>query len=102
MEIYIAERKLQFSIKGSGVRQDFCIRIGRPYLVDTDKIDFPAKEGFAGCSITVVGLDETHPDVYGADTVQAVNLASNLEAFLKRIQKKYDIYWPSGEPYFDE
>jgi hypothetical protein len=99
---FIAERKLLYSLKGSGERRNLIIRIGVPYLVKEGMVDFPVGEGFAGCHVEIDGLDETYPEVYGADTVQALNLASNLEPLLKRLQKKYDFYWASGEPYFDE
>ncbi len=102
MEKFIAERKLQYSEKGSDIRKNFSIRISAPYPVDERKVEFPIKEGFSGCSIYIDGLGETLPDVYGADSLQAVNLASNVEPFLERLQKKYEIYWSSGEPYFDD
>jgi len=41
-------------------------------------------------------------DVYGMDSLQAVNMASNIDAVLERLGKKYDFYWSSGEPYFDD
>jgi hypothetical protein len=100
--VFIAERKLLYSQKGSDLRRPFCIRIGLPYVVTDDMVGYPVGEGVAGCAIRIEGLDRELPDVYGADSVQAVNIASNLEPFLNRLQKEYDIFWASGEPYFDE
>lgn len=100
MQQFIAERKLLYSPKGSDVRREFVIRIGVPYPVEEHMVDFPIGNGFAGCHVEIEGLNETYSEVYGADSLQAVNLASNVEPFLKRLQKKYDLYWSSGEPYF--
>jgi len=101
MQQFIAERRLLYSPKGSDDRREFVIRIGAPYLVEEHMVDFPIKNGFAGCHVEIEGLSETYSEVYGADSLQAVNLASNVEPFLKRLQKKYDLYWSSGEPYFE-
>ena len=99
---YIAERKLQYSEKGSTKRNTFFIRISEPFFVEQSMVSFPLDGEIHGCKVDIDGLDETYPDVYGADALQAVNLASNVESMLKRLQKKYDIFWFSGEPYFDD
>lgn len=101
IEKFIAERKLQFSTKGDSVLKEFSIRISEPFPVDQGTVSFPVGEGCFGCHVIVEGLDEIYPDVYGADSLQAVNLASNVEPFLKRLHKKYDIYCMDGEPYFE-
>jgi hypothetical protein len=100
--LFIAERNLLYSEKGSDVRRPFSIRIGRPYLVREGMVDYAVGEGFAGCSISIDGLDRAVPDVFGIDSIQAISIASNLEPFLKRLQRDYDVFWASGEPYFDD
>lgn len=99
---YIAERRLLYSLKGSSVRKALVVRISAPYVVDENMIGHPVAEGVAGCSVEFDGLSGESFDVYGTDTLQAVNMASNIEAVLERLSKKYDFYWPTGEPYFDE
>jgi hypothetical protein len=48
-----------------------------------------------------VGDGEPH-HIYGADSVQALELAvSMIEPFLEQLSKKYDIYFPTGENYFE-
>ncbi|WP_372720329.1 hypothetical protein [Immundisolibacter sp.] len=59
-------------------------------------------DDMAVCHVEFNGLDEHNFNVYGMDSLQAVNMASNIEAVLERLSKKYDFYWPSGEPYFDD
>ncbi len=102
MQQYIAERRLLYSSKGSDVRRAFVIRISLPYVVKEDRTSSPMGNVHAGCHVEIEGLNEKYSEVYGADTLQAVNLASNVEPFLKRLQKKYDLYWESGEPYFED
>jgi hypothetical protein len=101
MKQHVAERKLLYSVKGSEVRKEFTIRICAPYQVREDMVDFPIGNGVFGCHVEIEGLNETYSEVYGADAVQAINLASNLEPFLRRIQTKYDLFWTSGDSYFD-
>ena len=101
MKKYIAERKLLFSLKGEPERNEFVIRISEPYQVEQSMVDFPIGEGLAGCSIDMVGLPDKEHDLYGVDSVQALNLATNLEPLLERLQRKYDLYWLSGDPYFE-
>lgn len=98
----MAKRILLYSLKGSDIRNKFLIRIGSPYIVDQDMVEFPIGEGLVGCRVETEGLEkEYHHEVYGIDEIQAINIASDLEPFLTRLQKKFDLYWPSGEPYFD-
>ncbi len=103
MKKFIAERKLLYSLKGSNIRKEFVILLYPPYLVQDGMVNFPVgEEGCWGCHIEIAGLDEKYSEVYGADSLQAVHLASNVEPFLSRLQKKYDLFFPSGEPYFDD
>lgn len=101
MQNFIAERRLLYALKGSDTRKEFVIGISAPYLVSQSMVTYPIGEGFAGCDLRLEGIDEEGEKLYGADSLQAVNLASNVEAFLKRLQEKYDLFWLSGESYFE-
>ena len=102
MKNFIAERRLLYALKGSDIRKEFVIGICAPCPVDQSMVTYPIGEGFSGCEVRLEGLDEEGEKIYGADSLQAVNMASNVEAFLKRLQEKYDLFWLTGEPYFDE
>lgn len=103
MTEWIAERKLLFVPKGGGERKELAIRIGRPYLVEPDKVNFAVHKGAGGCTVEFFGIDGGYLDnVYGADLLQALQLATDVEPILKRLSKKYDFYFPDGEPYFEE
>ena len=108
MTKWIASRELLFSPKGADDRRELTIRIGEPYIVQEGDVSFRLSKVMMGCSIEVKGIDgnevfegsNTH-EVYGADSVQALEIAVNVEPLLRRLNKKYDIYFPDGELYFD-
>ena len=102
MKRTIAERKLLYSPKGSDVRKEFLIRVDAPYIVDPSKVDFSVGETpVIGCHIETEGLEEEYlHEMYGVDEFQAVDIAIDIDPFLKRLSKKYDLYWPDGESYF--
>jgi hypothetical protein len=102
MTKWIAERKLLYALKGSKERKDLTVRISQPYLVESGSVNFTVADGTGGCSVEFQGIDEDYLDeVYGADLLQALQLATDIEPTLRRLSKKYDLYFPSGEPYFD-
>lgn len=103
MKECIAERKLVFVQKGSAEGGELLIRIGRPYLVDPQKVNFRVSEDTAGCAVEFFGLEKEYIDqVYGADLLQALQLAADVEPKLKRLSEKYDLFFPTGEPYFGD
>ncbi len=46
--------------------------------------------------------NETLGGVYGADSLQALQLAVDIEPILKRLSNRYDFFFPNGDGYFDE
>ena len=102
MTTFIAERRLFFSPKGSDERAELVIRIGAPFVVEEGSVDFPVGDGISGCRVEFDGLSGEHCDtVYGADLLQALQLAADVEPTLERLRTKYDFFFPTGEPYFD-
>jgi hypothetical protein len=99
---FIAERNLFFSEKGSSHRRELKVRVSSPYAIDQKLVKFPVDETMAACYVEFGGMDEQSFEVYGMDSVQAVNMASNLEAVLERLSLKYDFFWATGEPYFED
>lgn len=91
-----------FSRKNDGVRKKLTVGICAPKVVAQDKVQYPVDGVMSICHVDIEGLDEHSFDVYGTDSMQAVNLASNIEAVIKRLSDEYDFFWASGEPYFEE
>ena len=102
MSKYVAERKLNYSVKGGGKRMGVTIRIGRPYLVEAGTVNFAVDADTAGCVVSIDGLPEQILETYyGADLLQALQLAADIEPLIQRLSKKYEFFFPSGEPYFE-
>ena len=108
MRKWIAKRDLLFSLKGSDIRSNLAIEIGVPYLLKEGSVNFEFAEGTAGCTVEVIGLEDSWAfeessvhEVYGADLLQALQIAVDVEPMLKRLSKQYDIYFLDGESYFD-
>ncbi len=64
-------------------------------------VKFPFDGAVAICRVEIEGLTERSFDVYGMDSLQAINLVYNIEKLIRRLSAEYDFYWSSGEPYFD-
>jgi acyl carrier protein len=108
MKKWIAQRNLRYSLKGEDKRSELVVRISEPYLLEEGAVNFDFAEGTAGCTVEVIGLksgeafeNKNVHEIYGADSMQALELAVNIEPLLKRLNKKYDIYFPTGELYFE-
>lgn len=103
MSQWIAERRLLYCPKGGNGRRPFSIRIYAAHEVKASEVHFKFNEGTAQCTVQFDGLPDMVADqTYGADSLQALQLAVDIEPILKRLSKKYDFYFPSGESYFEE
>lgn len=102
MNEYIAKRTLMYSLKGISERNSFVVQIMAPRELTEGDVEFPFTKGTAVCIVQFVGLPSTQPEqIYGADSLQALQLATNVEPILKRLSNKYDFFFPTGEGYFD-
>ena len=99
---YIAERKLLFSEKTSQETKEIVVKISEPFVATEGNANFPGDGVASVCRVEIDGLDEPGFDLVGMDSLQAVNLASDIESLIKRLSDKYDFFWITGEPYFDE
>lgn len=103
MEKYIAERELLYSLKGETTRKKLIIRICEPYPIEKSSWNFEFPPGAYSCKIIFDGLPNMLvEEVQGADSIQALALATDVDSYLKGLEKKYDLYWASGEPYFED
>lgn len=98
----IAERELTFSYKGQDVRHKLTVQVHLPVEVNPKDADFDVSPGTASCRVEFHGLDEPPYIAHGADGLQALEFAVNIDPILRSMQKKYNFYFPSGEDYFDE
>jgi hypothetical protein len=96
----IAERKLLFSEKGSGVRREMSVRIHAPFELKHGDVEFRFHRGTAGCRVEFFGLDEPDYLAHGVDSLQAIAFAVDVDPILKKLSEKIDFYFEDGEPYF--
>lgn len=103
MNKIIAKRELLYSAKGDDARKPLAVIIREPQPIDESEVDFPVHPGASVCRVEIEGLpDDFIEESHGADSIQALSFAIEIDGYLKSLYKKYDIYWPSGEPYFDD
>ena len=101
-EVPIAERHLLFSVKGASERKPLVIRVFAPRLIDPASVSFEVAKGTAVCTVEFDGIPgKALGDTYGADSLQALQLAADVEPVLKRLSEQYDFYFPTGEGYFE-
>ncbi len=103
MKNSIAHRRLLISKKGVEKRTDLYIHIGPPRFMPPEKLPFEADDKFAVCNIEMIGFEEPFFDsIYGADLIQAIQLASNIDPILRSYSVTYDLFFEDGEPYFED
>lgn len=102
MKKIIAERVLFFCEKGSNHKKELRIQLHSPVVVDAGQVKFPVDGTTSVCHVEFEGLNQYSFDVYGMDSLQAINMASDVEKVLARLSAKYDFYWETNDPYFDE
>jgi hypothetical protein len=97
-----AERRLLCSVKNSSSRIEVTFQVSRPHVTVASEAASVADGSTCTCEVTVHGLDEPSVKYFGMDSVQALQLASDLDPLIKRLSAKYDFFWLTGEPYFEE
>ena len=102
MKNAIAQRRLHYLLNGESHPRELIINIYAPYLVAADEVNFAIDEATACCVVEITGLPESFEEkIYGADPIQALQLAVNIDPILKHFSKKYQLFFTSGEPYFE-
>lgn len=98
----IAERELIYRRKGTSEEGRFAIRIFAPVRVEPGSVAFTVEKNVSGCSYEFDGFPQPIRDTaYGADSIQALQLALNIDSILKGLGRTYDFYFVDGEPYFE-
>jgi hypothetical protein len=97
----IARRQLLYSPVGGSERKQCAVCISAPYLLSGDSVPFAYDEGTAGCVIAFDGLAEQDIEVFGADGIQALALATDIDPYLRGLSRKYEFFYETGEPYFE-
>lgn len=87
----IATQKLYFSLESEATKNELIVRLYAPVQIDTS-IPVAAKmNGSFVCYVDFSHLCYGH-FLYGCDEFQAINFASNLDPFLRALDKKCNLY----------
>lgn len=98
--VVIAKRELLYSLKGEDERKSLSVKVFAPHLVEEGTVNFKFSSGTACCVITFEEIEE-QIELVGMDSLQALQLVSNVDRYIALFGKRYDFYWATGEPYFD-
>ena len=100
-EIFIAKRTLLYAELGQRQQHKFEIRITQPGPVEPGSSSVPLDEDAMACWVKFDNFPEKDMVFYGADQLQALQFAVDIEPYLRAMSKKYDLFYDTGEPYFD-
>jgi hypothetical protein len=100
----IATRELFYARIGNPVKRAFTICIEEPFFLTEGSVDFAFSEGVSGCSYSFIGLPEEGDTAYGADRIQALEIAiQSVDSHLRRLRRKYEFYFSNDDgPYFED
>ena len=93
MKTYIAERQLILEVIETGERRSLTVRIGQPYWDEERHV--------GRCPVEYIGLFDRLSDAVGADLIQALHLATDIDGMLEPQTNKYRFYYPDGQLYFE-
>jgi hypothetical protein len=99
----IAQRKLLYTSRDNNTPFPFTVGITAPREVATGTNDEALHDAMAACEIVFEGLDAPPIEVRGADSLQAVAMACDIDPYLRGLERQhgYEIFWDDGSPYFD-
>jgi hypothetical protein len=97
---FVASRQLLYARKGTGDKRPFRVLIGAPIHVEKTVTGVALDSDAIECRIRFEGLDAEDVFVYGADTLQALSMATSIDPYLRSMMHRFDFYWPTHEPYF--
>lgn len=95
----VAKIELLYSNKGDNNRQSCSISISQPILIENDLEHIPNTVGCYYCRVKIEPVEKLSFLVYGANAMQAVHIASDIEFILKNINKNHDFFYMDGVPY---
>jgi hypothetical protein len=99
---FIAERRLLVSRKNSRDKWEVCFKVSEPYVMQADDVQFSVDGVIAACRVEIEGLDVPALEVHGVDFLHAINMATDIEPLVESLSGRYDFFWITGEPYFDD
>jgi len=99
----LVERELAYSTPPASERRRFVFRLFIPFEFQEGMVDFAFSKGAAGRTYEIDGLPHKYSfTCIGADRLQALQLAADVDGHLRMFRDKYEFFFTDGEPYFED
>lgn len=95
-----ASRHINFACQNSTAIEELVIAVHLPEMVD-DGIESGVEGQHFKCKVEFIGIDIPDYTAFGADAVQALQLALDFDKILLSQRHRFSFYFVDGEPYFD-
>jgi hypothetical protein len=99
----VARRHLLFTTPDDATQRPCAIGITAPREVHTSSNDETLHDPLAACAIVFEGFDAPSIEVHGADSLQALAMACDIDPYLRDLERRkgYEFFWDDGTVYFE-
>ena len=99
----IARRRLLYTSQDNAKPFPFAVGVTAPREVSTGTNDEALHDAMAACDIVFEGLDVAPIEVRGADSLQALQHACDIDPVLRGLQRShgFEFFWDDGSVYFE-
>jgi hypothetical protein len=102
--LLVASRKLRYTTRDSANQRPCTVGITAPREVARDQEGESAlHDPLSACQVVFDGLPVAPVEVHGADSLQAIATAAEIDVVLRGLERQYgyDFFWDDGSPYFE-
>lgn len=99
----IARRQLLFTSRDDATPRACSVGITRPHDESAeDAARAQRQDPMAVCEIVFEGLPVPPIPVHGADSLQAIAMAAEIDGYLRALERErgYEFFWDDGSAYF--
>lgn len=100
-ECAVATRRIAYAERNGLASGILEVRVMLPQVVDADECSSVSPPSSYSCRVSFDAFPRLDYEVHGADAIQALELAVNIDPVLQSLQHKYVLSFLDGEPYFE-
>ena len=100
-DVVVASRSIAFAERKGGLKGVLEIRIMQPFLLPDERFATNGWQGLFGRRVTFDAFPRLDYEAKGADAIQALELAVDIDPVLRRLTDQYDLSFLDGDPYFE-
>jgi hypothetical protein len=99
----VAQRMLLYTSPDNATPRPCTVGITAPRDVATASDDTALQDAMAVCEIVFEGLAAPPIPVHGADSLQALAMACDIDPYLRGLERQqgFEFFWDDGSPYFE-